>query len=170
MNEDQNSGYRLQLDRYLADLEAKKYVQQHSFFYHGRNVELLKASFEFAYIAIKSLLLLNGAAAISTLTFIGNADHAGSLDKQLFLPLILFGIGALTGAFSAGMAYLAQLLFFHVADAHTLHALEQGDPPGRKGKAMRIGAEVFRALGIASAFAGYSLFIAGLLRAAAPYL
>lgn len=75
---------------------------------------------KYAKVAIKTLFLLNGAAAISVLTFIGNVkDHASQ-----FAPAIeLFGLGALTSIPTFVFAYLTQL-YYGNAEVH-----EIGSPP-----------------------------------------
>ena len=58
--------------------------------------------------ALKGSLLLNGAAAVSTLTFLGNFR---SSDDQLVYAMVYFAIGALFSPLSFGFAYLTQLQY-----------------------------------------------------------
>jgi hypothetical protein len=56
--------------------------------------------------ALKGSLLLNGAAAISTLTFLGNSK---STDDRLIYAMIFFASGAVFSPISFFLAYLTQL-------------------------------------------------------------
>jgi len=57
---------------------------------------------------IKGLFLLNGAATIAILTFIGNASNG---DDRLVYAMFFFSIGALMGPVSFFFAYLTQLQY-----------------------------------------------------------
>lgn len=160
--------YKDALDRYRADLERRRLNQDYWIVLLTNDLELLKAAFEFAGIAIKSLLLLNGAAAISTLTFIGNSTKNGDVDRTLFLPLVLFAAGALAGAFAAGMAYVAQILFFHDASGRTKEIIENREA-GRGRWSLRF-ANLFRVVAAVAVLLGYTLFAFGLWHAARPFL
>jgi hypothetical protein len=61
---------------------------------------------KYATELIKSVVIINGAAAVSILTFIGNT-------RAHYVPLIVsmlcFAVGVAVGACTQGFAYLAQL-------------------------------------------------------------
>jgi hypothetical protein len=61
---------------------------------------------KYALEAMKALFILNGVSAISVLTFVGNTK---SKSPYLIISMVVFGCGALCGAISMLMAYLAQL-------------------------------------------------------------
>ena len=61
---------------------------------------------KFAHEGIKSLMLLNGAATISVLTFIGNTNDR---DVSLVYAMFCFAIGSLCGPIAYLLAYLTQL-------------------------------------------------------------
>jgi hypothetical protein len=61
---------------------------------------------KYAVEAIKAQFILNGAAAVSTLTFIGNAKIQS---VSLIYAMVCFAIGALMAAFTQWAAYLTQL-------------------------------------------------------------
>jgi hypothetical protein len=63
---------------------------------------------KFATEGIKGFFLLNGAAAISILTFIGNANNG---DDKLVYAMFCFALGALIGPVSFLFAYLTQLQY-----------------------------------------------------------
>ena len=69
----------------------------------------------------KTILIVNGAAAVSTLTFIGNAKvHP----KPLIFAMILFAVGAMFSAMIFACAYLTQLYYGNSNSklAHIWHA------------------------------------------------
>ena len=61
---------------------------------------------KFVSEGVKLLFVLNGAATISILTFIGNTK-ASSL--QLIYAMACFALGAATGPIAFGLAYLTEL-------------------------------------------------------------
>jgi len=76
---------------------------------------LIRAGADYALAAIRGLILINGAAAIALLAFLGDAATNSGLppDKLRIFgdAMILFGWGAFLGALTAGFSYLAQILF-----------------------------------------------------------
>ena len=58
--------------------------------------------------ALKGALLLNGAAAISTLTFLGNSKLS---DDRLVYAMVFFALGAVFSPISFAFAYLTQLQY-----------------------------------------------------------
>ncbi len=63
---------------------------------------------KFAHEGIKPMMLLNGVATISILTFIGNAKDG---DDRLVYSMFCFALGALLGPISFLFAYLMQLQY-----------------------------------------------------------
>lgn len=67
------------------------------------------------YVAegLKGVFVLNGAAAISVLTFVGNLSDNGHLavTELLVFAMVSFGIGAVLGPVSFAFAYLTQLSY-----------------------------------------------------------
>jgi len=63
---------------------------------------------KYALEAGKSLILINGAAAISILTFVGNHP---SKTYGIFCAINLFAFGSLFGAIFFGVSYEAQLWY-----------------------------------------------------------
>ena len=57
---------------------------------------------------IKAFVLLNGAATISMLTFLGNARNS---DDKLVYSMLCFAVGALMGPIAFLFAYLTQLQY-----------------------------------------------------------
>ena len=110
---------------------------------------LFKAVTEFAAIAIRGIVLINGGAAIAILAFLGQA-----LGRDKPLPdgvvaagmesLMWFVAGAGAGVLTAAFAYLAQAIFAEVG-------AETGNKTGGS----------FRILAIVSATTGLGLFAYG---------
>ena len=98
---------RLELERHRANFEL--YAAQVSA--HGNDVEAQRANMEavikFAEIAIRSLLLLNGAAAIAILSFASNAAGRG-FPVPFRSAVLVLGWGAALSVLTAGLSYVSQ--------------------------------------------------------------
>ena len=76
---------------------------------------MFEAAVEFAILAIRTLILINGAAVIALLTFVGqvwaNDQHNGSaMAHILFWPLLCFLIGLVMAVLTTMLAYLTQMI------------------------------------------------------------
>ena len=76
---------------------------------------MFEAAVEFAILAIRTLILVNGAAVIALLTFVGqvwaNDQHNGSaMAKILFWPLLFFLTGLILAVVTCLLAYLTQMI------------------------------------------------------------
>lgn len=67
---------------------------------------------KYALEGIKTSFLLNGAATVSVLTFIGNSENSSNL---LVIAMGLFALGAVTGPISYWLAYITQLKYGNAA-------------------------------------------------------
>lgn len=109
---------RLYTDRYNAITER-----------HKTAVDSWKSGFDavisFAELAIKSLLLLCGGAAVALLSFAGSRGATSQVSLDAYADAVLLFGGAAAGAVAtAGLSYLAQ---------SCLNAREQGwEPAGEK--------------------------------------
>jgi hypothetical protein len=75
------------------------------------------STIKFAELAIKSLLILNGGAAIAVLSFAGAQLKSGSLAIEAYSSgMQTFGFGAGLAVLTAGTSYLAQHFFSHMWD------------------------------------------------------
>ncbi len=105
--------------------------------------------FRFAELAVRSLLLLNGGAALAVITFasssIGSATPAAA--KLLGALIYLFDTGAALSLVTAGAAYLSQLCFTEFNDNPTIEWYRGGG---------------FRIIGIVAFFLGLAAFVAGI--------
>lgn len=77
-------------------------------------LEMFKAVIAMGQSAIRNAVLINGAAAVAMMSFIGNAaSKSGNcgLEKTVSVALAMFAYGALAGAISSGATYLTQVIF-----------------------------------------------------------
>jgi hypothetical protein len=76
---------------------------------------MFEAAVEFAVLALRTLVLVNGAAVIALLTFVGqvwaNDQHNGSaMAHILFWPLMLFLVGLIMAVTATILGYITQML------------------------------------------------------------
>jgi hypothetical protein len=109
---------------------------------------LFEAQIRFADITVRSLLILNGGAALALFTMAGNADKLGIKEKfpDLSYMALCFGMGAALGVLTAGLAYLTQLMFVELTPEE---------------RAARWGTW-FRVLAVLCAILSWSAFVYGL--------
>lgn len=69
-----------------------------------------EATIKYSEMAIRSLLILNGGAALAVLTFAGNSSKAGG-SMTLSQSVLFFGSGAALSVLTAGLSYIAQSFF-----------------------------------------------------------
>lgn len=137
-----------QLERYKAKLTAWVGSRQHE---HEWGLEMLRSVITTGQSALKSSLLINGAAAVALLAFIGNIwplnNHA-SVVVGIAGALGIYVFGVLLAAVAAGLTYISQAGFGN----------EFGKPSQAIGVIFRRGAVMFV---FASYFAfGYASFLA----------
>lgn len=76
---------------------------------------MFQAAVDFAIIGIKTLVMVNGAAVIALLTFVGqvwaNDQHNGSvMAKILFWPLLFFLTGLILAVITTLLGYVTQMI------------------------------------------------------------
>lgn len=71
-----------------------------------RAIEHFKSVISMAELALRSAILINGAAAVSLMTFVGNAEKNSS--NSVVYGLFSFAIGVLFGAIATLFGYLSQ--------------------------------------------------------------
>jgi hypothetical protein len=64
---------------------------------------------KYAADGIKSFFFLNGAAAISILTFVGNTTHSDTESRYLAWGLLFYAVGAVMASSAYMFAYLTEL-------------------------------------------------------------
>jgi hypothetical protein len=78
-------------------------------------LHMFEAAVEFAILALRTLVLVNGAAVIALLTFVGqvwaNDQHNGSnMAHILFWPLMFFLAGLILAVTTTLLAYVTQMI------------------------------------------------------------
>lgn len=120
---------------------------------HEVNRPYAEAVMRFADLTVRSLLLLNGGAALAVLTFATNANKSmllGSRIEDLASLVWLFALGAGLSVATSAASYLAQVLFTELDAPHDY----------------RLG-NVFRGIAVAFGFAAMVCFFLGMWNASA---
>ena len=114
---------------------------------------------KYALEGMKTLFILNGAAAVSILTFIGNVK---SKSEFLIFAMLAFALGAASVIFTMLLAYLTQL---HYGNAN--HSISSNDLASTWNTGVRYhyGVYVFMALGAVFFILGAVLAAIGLTAA-----
>lgn len=78
--------------------------------------EMFRTIFTYGEHAVKSVLLINGGAAVALLAFVGNILARGirtSLASDYSLPLAYYSFGVLAGSLAMGSSYITQYSYVH---------------------------------------------------------
>ena len=104
---------RFRLDEYKATLEHDKSAMERAKLVHEGWRETFGATMRLAELALRSLLILNGGAALAMLSFAVNYSKQETAFKAGAVgPVVLiFGLGALLSVATTAIAYLTQLLY-----------------------------------------------------------
>lgn len=118
---------------------------------NAQRAEMLKGMFDFANAAIRSTILVNGAAVIALLAFLGHVIGSGVSESSLIVsaistPISRFAWGTVVGITIPAFSYLAQVIWVEASIT---------DRP------RMMVAEIFRVLAIIAALAGIGLFASG---------
>jgi len=80
-----------------------------------RSREMFRASVGYGQAALKSVILINGAASVALLAFIGNILPNGNTEPRILIglsnSLLAFVIGVLLSAVAVGFTYISQSFF-----------------------------------------------------------
>jgi hypothetical protein len=79
-------------------------------------LEVFKSVISAGQNALKSVILINGGAAVALLAFIGSIWNESIDDiaiKKLLISMAIFVVGVLLGGIAAGLTYLVQLSYNH---------------------------------------------------------
>lgn len=126
------------LSENLSSREKVSAMKEEAKFHWAEGIKL-------ATEAIKMLFYLNGAAAISVITFIGNLKQRS---EPLIFAMQLFAFGAALAPAALAIGYLSQMYF-----GNSQPVFE----PGQK----RTGATLFHVLVYLAIFMAWAMFIAG---------
>lgn len=88
--------------------------------WHAHRLESSKAVIQFALVAIRSLILVNGAAVVAVLTFLGNlwtkdSATARAAAQGIGTAITSFVVGVGLGVFTAMLAYISQAAISELA-------------------------------------------------------
>ena len=78
---------------------------------NAHQVEMFKSVILAGQNALKSVILINGGAAVAILAFVGSTwDKSANTNvgKKLLISMVLFAFGVLAGGIASGLTYLAQ--------------------------------------------------------------
>ena len=152
------------------EAERKEYLEhlKHS---NDLQVRSFEAVINFAISTIKYLIIINGGAAISCVTLIGNAirnstESNSALVIELSQPIFYFLLGISSAVFAGMIAYLAQYFFTQVnLHNYPVEGFEErskyNETNGRIASRFQISGILFQILGIACALASIALFVIG---------
>jgi hypothetical protein len=134
--------HRADLDRYRAKLDTET----------NQRRPMFEAVIRFAEMSVRSLLILNGGAALALLTFATSAAlRGGTLGFKT--ALLAFGAGAALSVVTAAFSYLAQ----------SYYAVSEGQDQAHKlGQIFRHAGMICAVLGLAAFFAGVGLVASAL--------
>jgi hypothetical protein len=138
------------LEKYKTELQVWAEAQKSV---HPLNIELFKSTINAGQNAIRSSFLMNGAATISLLTFIGKLTDSSPEKIPLFsCSLILFVIGVGLAGLASGITYCTQW-FYATSNYETKSSLMRNIGSG------------FNIFSIASVVLSYGVFAYGAFRA-----
>ena len=139
---------RVDLDRERVELDRRRVELEHYKAVNDAGKPAVEALFRFADLTVRSLLVMNGGAALGLLTFAANTGKIGGVDAQVMANGVWwFAIGAALSVATAASSYLAQVAYLE---------LMRSD-----GKASRIG-EALRVCAILLAVASWLSFAIGM--------
>jgi hypothetical protein len=143
----------ISLERYKYILNKNIEMHKHINEYKRINV---RGVIDFALSALRSIIIVNGAAVIALLTFIGNKKPDNSIVSSAFsYPIRAFAVGVGLGLVATGLAYLSQL------------RLTYTKPSNKRGEATS--ALILRLLAIITAILGVVAFFCGTWKASAAF-
>ena len=141
---------RLRIEAAKLEVENERLKLEHARILNEGERPYREAVMRFAEMTVRSLLILNGAAALALIAFVGNGvkgDSAAlsSAIAQMRSAVLSFGAGAFLSVLTSALAYLAQVAFTEGRD--------RGWKP--------CWAEALRIFAILSALAGLGMFACG---------
>lgn len=102
---------RLKIDQYKARLDYDRLNLEREISSHERQKTMFDAVVRFATLAIKSIILCNGIAALALLGVLCFTYPSLVQNPYITRTIQFFGFGALSGVLSVGFAYLTQIVF-----------------------------------------------------------
>lgn len=159
---------RAETEAHQARLEqARLQLEQKQLEFEGERLRIYdvapfaETAVGFAHLAVKSLLLLNGGAAVALIAFAGHllsGSEKGSLQlSALGQSALLFGCGAAAGAIVAVFAYFTQYCYGEALEAQYQKNEKRANCMWERGARCHWTA-------VLAALSGAALFIAGLVK------
>jgi len=117
------------LEQYKAELNLWVGNHQHA---QAWQLESFRAVIMQGQNALKSLILINGGAAVALLAFLGHLMGTGTVERAALAPLaealFIFVMGVLFGSVAAATTYFSQAFFtvqkkWHIRIAYTFQAV-----------------------------------------------
>jgi hypothetical protein len=148
-------------DELLAKQEMRKLINE-------QQLALLRILFDYAQIAIKSIIAVNGFGATAILAFMGNALRGGDTRsptlvfnaRLLALAAGVFAIGVTSGVLATTFAYFSQYeVYLGFENLKLRHELPSAPSPNRWR----------RRAGIICVFVGIAAFLVGVVMAILAY-
>ena len=133
-----------QLEIHKAELDAHyDHWRMNSEFQSRTDVEMFRGLIAFALAALKSIIIINGAAAVAILALLASvwgkdAMVARDMAAAIKPAMLLFVVGVAAGSFATALAYLTQVVFLET-------------------KMLKLGA-TFRVLALLAGFASLAAF------------
>ena len=111
LSDDQGNLDSLMFEKYRAKVQVDLAAYQHQ---SAEAVELLRSVVSGANEILRSLMLLNGGAAVALLAFAGHlvSSGSGAAASPLGPPLLKFVFGLVVTGLSFGSVYLVNLTFY----------------------------------------------------------
>lgn len=170
-----SAGAELETARFRAQF-AHERQQAYCNDLNQKSADMFKSVLETGGSAIKSVILINGGAAVGLLTFLGNLagkEKVGGLVVALGSCLQWFGWGVLAGALGMGFRYASQSnygrsLYINIALAIANSGKENPDPIPKNKFDER--GSIFEIASFASTALSYILFGIGLWQTASAFL
>ena len=160
--------YEHKLRKWEAEREEYLEYLKHN---NDLQVKSFEATINFAISAIKYLIIVNGGAAISCITLIGNAirnptESNSVLVVELSQPITHFLLGISSAIFAGMIAYLSQHFFtqsnsYNYSDEESEERSKYNEKNGCIAKRFQNLGILFQILGIFLALASIILFVLG---------
>jgi len=154
---------KLKLDqerlRFDVQVQNQRLVYEFHKLLYDANRPHTEAAFKFADAAIRSLLILNGGAALAVISFAVHAQNTATIAG--FSEVVLyFGSGAALAVACAGLSYLAQNLYLDEA-----RIVQEEEKLTTWTKTRHVAGHTVKIAAILALVFGLSLFVAGVWQA-----
>lgn len=145
------------------EIKYKEYLESLKYNYDAK-IKSFEATIQFAVSAIKSLIIINGGAAIACVTIIGSAIRNPTDANSIIVinfsgPITYFLLGVFFAVFAGIIAYLAQYFFTQFDPSG--YPVEEDKKRTEYNKRNGRIANILQIMGIIFALASIILFVVG---------